>query len=106
VEIIRLVKPILDWYHLCYSSIRSFISPLTYKLIINDLLGGRGWWLVKGALVRGPFLLKLSHHPYLYEKVPQLRDFTILITFKCLLLLRSPGIHLSFCNLQRHYTIF
>lgn len=27
--------------------------------IINDLLGGRGWWLVKGALVRGPFLLPL-----------------------------------------------
>lgn len=23
---------------------------------LNDLLGGRGWWLVKGALVRGPFL--------------------------------------------------
>jgi hypothetical protein len=26
------------------------------RLFINDLLGGRGWWLVKGALVRGPFL--------------------------------------------------
>jgi hypothetical protein len=24
---------------------------------LNDLLGGRGWWLVKGAQVRGPFLL-------------------------------------------------
>ena len=33
-----------------------FILPLTIQLIINDLLGGRGWWLVKGALVRGPFL--------------------------------------------------
>jgi hypothetical protein len=34
-----------------------FNSPLTIlKLTINDLLGGRGWWLVKGALVRGPFL--------------------------------------------------
>ena len=31
-------------------------SPLTLRLSINDLLGGRGWWLVKGALVRGPFL--------------------------------------------------
>lgn len=33
---------------------------VTYKLyplkLLNDLLGGRGWWLVKGALVRGPFL--------------------------------------------------
>ena len=27
------------------------------NLILNDLLGGRGWWLVKGALVRGPFLI-------------------------------------------------
>jgi hypothetical protein len=25
------------------------------QLLLNDLLGGRGWWLVKGALVRGPF---------------------------------------------------
>ena len=34
-----------------------FDSPLTiFKITINDLLGGRGWWLVKGALVRGPFL--------------------------------------------------
>ena len=35
------------------------ISPLNiskHKDILNDLLGGRGWWLVKGALVRGPFL--------------------------------------------------
>jgi hypothetical protein len=31
-------------------------SPLIVQIIINDLLGGRGWWLVKGALVRGPFL--------------------------------------------------
>jgi len=36
---------------------RRFASPLTFtKITINDLLGGRGWWLVKGALVRGPFL--------------------------------------------------
>ncbi len=27
------------------------------QLSLNDLLGGRGWWLVKGAQVRGPFLL-------------------------------------------------
>ena len=26
------------------------------KKSLNGLLGGRGWWLVKGALVRGPFL--------------------------------------------------
>ena len=44
--------------------IRSFYSPLTFlKLTINDLLGGRGWWLVKGALVRGPFLLRFVSSP-------------------------------------------
>ena len=30
--------------------------PVSINDILNDLLGGRGWWLVKGALVRGPFL--------------------------------------------------
>ncbi|MCW3119493.1 MAG: type sorting protein [Chitinophagaceae bacterium] len=34
-------------------------SPELINFSLNDLLGGRGWWLVKGALVRGPlFLLK------------------------------------------------
>ncbi|HVT85872.1 MAG TPA: DUF4290 domain-containing protein [Chitinophagaceae bacterium] len=30
--------------------------PVSINFSLNDLLGGRGWWLVKGALVRGPFL--------------------------------------------------
>ncbi len=42
-----------------YLLIFSRLHPLTIQSIINDLLGGRGWWLVKGALVRGPFLLPM-----------------------------------------------
>jgi len=34
----------------------SYILLLSLKFTINDLLGGRGWWLVKGVLVRDPFL--------------------------------------------------
>ena len=50
----------MNWYHVCFTFYeRENASPLTYKLLINDLLGGRGWWLVKGALVRGPFLFQL-----------------------------------------------
>jgi len=30
--------------------------------ILNDLLGGRGWWLVKGDQVRVPFLFYLVIH--------------------------------------------
>ena len=32
------------------------ICKVSINYSLNDLLGGRGWWLVKGALVRGPFL--------------------------------------------------
>ena len=35
----------------------TYIVSINFSL--NDLLGGRGWWLVKGALVRGPFLLPM-----------------------------------------------
>jgi hypothetical protein len=60
------------WYHVCVPykrfTLNYFIRalPLTSPkpidqtlsvLLIKDLLGGRGWWLVKGALVRGPFLI-------------------------------------------------
>ena len=31
----------------------------TLNLTINDLLGGRGWWLVKGVSLRDPFLFAL-----------------------------------------------
>jgi hypothetical protein len=36
---------------------------------INDLLGGRGWWLVKGALVRGPFLFYRDERFFYARKI-------------------------------------
>ena len=56
------------WYHICLyvceEEIEITLNPTFFlnssKLILNDLLGGRGWWLVKGALVRGPFLFPLK----------------------------------------------
>ena len=33
---------------------------LYHNYLLNDLLGGRGWWLVKGGLVRAPFLLQVT----------------------------------------------
>jgi hypothetical protein len=56
------------------------VLPFNYrnwfrKNTINDLLGGRGWWLVKGALVRGPFLFAhTSAQLYLHLLMEELEN--------------------------------
>ena len=45
----------------------------------NDLLGGRGWWLVKGALVRGPLFFWMVYYisPHLFTPAFWSTDFVI-----------------------------
>lgn len=47
----------INWYQVCVThKCRNECFTFNRTNLLNDLLGGRGWWLVKGALVRGPFL--------------------------------------------------
>src|SRR5258705_13446141 len=69
-----LPKRYNEIYWLRLIGVTSHLSCVN-QLLLNDLLGGRGWWLVKGALVRGPFSF-ISLYANLKIKTIKLLNFS------------------------------
>jgi hypothetical protein len=83
-----------------------FDSPLIIRFtlnrietILNDLLGGRGWWLVKGALVRGPFLFSHTIDKF-YHQASGLVPHFFPFYFNAAGLITVPAVR--FCHPENH----
>jgi len=58
--LIILPENLTTWIYQCSRRINRYSAhnERFHINLLNDLLGGRGWWLVKGARVRGPLFFK------------------------------------------------